>query len=275
MNQPTLDGVVERLEKLEAVNGRLRRECDRWRRGGLVATAGAVVLAIAGAGVAARIAPKLEANEFVLRDKAGKTRAALTIRPDGTPGFALFDADEKIRLSLDLGAKDNDSPGVNIYGVEGDLRSPGDPARRHPGAGFLRQAAQPAAVARHERGRRGRPEPLRRTGRAAGGPGDPARWRAWSGSLQPARAGRSFHRPRRGGRDLARPGPLTRMKNEGPVDAGQVGLFGNQGLIMWTLRPVPNSRFEELIGLLGYQPESGCSTMIGADKPGWAAVPGV
>jgi hypothetical protein len=142
MVQPTLDGVVERLEKLEEANSGLRRECSRWRRGGLIALAGAGVLAIAGAGAASRVAPILEANEFVLRDKDGKVRAALALRDkDGSPGLAFLDRKGQVRLSFDLSAGDDadadatapandkaktpprETPGVNIYDESGGLRA--------------------------------------------------------------------------------------------------------------------------------------------------------
>ncbi len=74
MIEPITDGIVERLGRLEAANGRLQQECRRWRRGSLAAAAVGVILGITGAGAAARIAPILEANEFVLRDKDGKAR---------------------------------------------------------------------------------------------------------------------------------------------------------------------------------------------------------
>jgi hypothetical protein len=142
MSESNDHGIVERLERLEAANAMLRRECGRWRCGGLAATALAGVLGIAGAGAAAKIAPMLEANEFVLRDKDGKTRAALTIREeDGAPGLAFFDRKGQVRLSFDLGSRDaedsaadakdksaprgrrGETPGVNIYDEAGGLRA--------------------------------------------------------------------------------------------------------------------------------------------------------
>jgi hypothetical protein len=141
MSEPINPGIVERLERLEAANGILRQECRRWRRGSLAAAAAVVVLGITGAGVAARIAPMLEANEFVLRDKDGKARAALTLRDkDGSPGLAFLDHKGQVRLSFDLGSRDpegsdadddkartrssmRETPGVNIYDKDGGLRA--------------------------------------------------------------------------------------------------------------------------------------------------------
>lgn len=111
-------GFAERLETLEQANNRLRTECRRWRRGGMVVLAGVGILALAGA---ARTWPTLEAKEFVLRDAEGVARAALALRPDGTPGLGFFDKQGQVRLSLELGL--NDAPGVNLYGQDGALRA--------------------------------------------------------------------------------------------------------------------------------------------------------
>ena len=135
MIEPRTDEFVERIERLEASNGLLQGECRRWRRGGLAMAAIGVVLGITGAAAASRVAPLLEANEFVLRDRDGKPRAALTVRDDGSPGLAFFDREGKVRLSFDLGsvdpakAKADDSagprepPGMNIYDEAGGLRA--------------------------------------------------------------------------------------------------------------------------------------------------------
>ncbi|WP_165246593.1 hypothetical protein [Paludisphaera soli] len=125
MSQRPVDAVVERLEQLEAATRRLELERRRWRIVGTALTVGVGLLVTAGA--AMRETPAtIEAGEFVLRDPEGKARAALTIRPDGTPGLAFYDAKERMRLSLDLGSKEQgggDTPGVNVYGEEGELRA--------------------------------------------------------------------------------------------------------------------------------------------------------
>jgi len=126
MIQRPADAVVDRLMELEAATRRLEQERRRWRIAGTALSLGLGLLVTAGA--AMRETPNtIEAGEFVLRDKDGKARAALTIRPDGTPGLAFYDAKEKMRLSIDLGAADDgidsDTPGVNVYGEEGELRA--------------------------------------------------------------------------------------------------------------------------------------------------------
>ncbi|QEH32941.1 hypothetical protein OJF2_14310 [Aquisphaera giovannonii] len=93
-------GTIEaRLEGLEEANRSLAAECRRWRRGGFVALAGLAVLAAAGANGLTKV---LEAEQFVLRDPAGRMRAALAIRPDGSPGLGLFDEKGRPRISMDV-----------------------------------------------------------------------------------------------------------------------------------------------------------------------------
>src|SRR4051812_33947683 len=64
-------------------------ECRRGKRAGAGVAAG-LALGVMG-GAALRPAETIEAGEFVLRDREGALRAALTLRPDGTPGLGLFD----------------------------------------------------------------------------------------------------------------------------------------------------------------------------------------
>ena len=125
MSLPTIEVVADRLAYLEAAASRLESERRRWRVAGMFALAGAGLIVALGA-AAIEVPPTVEAGEFILRDKEGRARAALTIRPDGTPGLALYDEKAVMRLSLDLGAKaehDSDTPGVNIYGDKGELKA--------------------------------------------------------------------------------------------------------------------------------------------------------
>jgi hypothetical protein len=100
--------VLRRLEQLEKSNEALSRSIRRMRLATLGAAASVGVLLLAGA---AAVAPCLEARNFVLRDVAGKMRAALAIRPDGTPGLGFFDESGRVRLSMDLGPT---GPAVNL-----------------------------------------------------------------------------------------------------------------------------------------------------------------
>jgi hypothetical protein len=100
--------VLRRLEQIEKSNEALSRSVRRIRFATLGAAAGLGVLLLAGA---AALTPCLEARNFVLRDESGKMRAALAIRPDGTPGLGFFDESGRVRLSMDLGPT---GPAVNL-----------------------------------------------------------------------------------------------------------------------------------------------------------------
>jgi len=111
--------VLERLEALELASRRLQSTHERWKRGsfGLL---GCVALLVMG-GAAVKNLSTLEGTEFVLRDKSNRMRAALAIRPDGTPGLGFFDEAGKVRLSLELSPQG--SPGVNLLGSNGALNA--------------------------------------------------------------------------------------------------------------------------------------------------------
>jgi hypothetical protein len=100
--------LLARLDRLERSNRSLARAVQRHRLGGLVGLAVLGVLFLTGA---VSIPETLEARHFVLRDQSGKMRAALGMRPDGTPGLAFFEKDGRVRLSLDLGP---DGPAVHL-----------------------------------------------------------------------------------------------------------------------------------------------------------------
>jgi hypothetical protein len=87
---PELAAVVARLEKVEQQNRKLKMV------GGMV-----LALAVAGLlmGQALPRARIVEAEEFVLKDGAGKVRAELVVDKDG-PGLALGDETGKARAGL-------------------------------------------------------------------------------------------------------------------------------------------------------------------------------
>lgn len=119
MNESALASLQERLDGLELEHRKLIRECRRWRRTGVGLLAGAVLLVLAGAKAASELST-VEAGHFVIRDGEGRMRAALGIRPDGTPGFGLFDEKGTPRLSFDLAL--GGAPGVNLYDSQGTLK---------------------------------------------------------------------------------------------------------------------------------------------------------
>ncbi|MFI5342135.1 MAG: hypothetical protein ACHQ7N_20145 [Candidatus Methylomirabilales bacterium] len=107
---PELVAVVARLEKVERQNRRLRG-------------AGIAVLVLAAAGLLmGQAMPKtriVEAEEFVLRDAAGKVRAMLGATKDWE-GLNLYDENDRVRVRLDLR---KDGPGLTLYEENGKVRA--------------------------------------------------------------------------------------------------------------------------------------------------------
>lgn len=120
MESRQIDALTDRLDRLEKTNQLLGRECRRWRRAGVGTLLGAIVLAVCGAKMADDD-KTVEASHFILRDDAGRMRAALGMRPDGTPGLGLFDLNGQVRLSFDLAS--SGTPGVNLYDRAGTLQA--------------------------------------------------------------------------------------------------------------------------------------------------------
>ncbi len=54
--------------------------------------------------------------------KDGSLQAAIAVRPDGSPGLGFFDAEGKVRLSLDLG-ENATAPGLSLYDRAGMMRA--------------------------------------------------------------------------------------------------------------------------------------------------------
>jgi hypothetical protein len=109
-----LESMESRLQRLEHANEALARRCRRWKQAAATALVGTLAVVITGA---ASLPGLIEASQFVLRDKAGRMRAALTIRPDGTPGLGFFDEGGRPRLSFDISPKGES--GVNIMDATG------------------------------------------------------------------------------------------------------------------------------------------------------------
>ncbi len=95
MNEPTMETLARRLDRVERENRRLKRA-------GVVALA--VIAAVVLMGQATgNVAKVVEAEKFVLRDADGKGRARLESLPSGLVRLALLDKDENIQSVLGVG----------------------------------------------------------------------------------------------------------------------------------------------------------------------------
>lgn len=119
MTEANVRELARRLEVLERINQQNERGYRRWKRRGIGLLGCALVVAVSGA--ADQKMTTIEAKEFLLRGEGGLMRASLAIRSDGTPGFAMFDKNGKVRLEIDLSPEDD--AGVNLHDSSGFLRA--------------------------------------------------------------------------------------------------------------------------------------------------------
>jgi len=99
--------ILARIDTLERVNRRLRR-------------AGACILLLVGAALlvgATRANRTLEAEEFILRNTAGKTRAWLTVSKDDDANLLLFDRNNNLRAVLQATDGATGGPRFILYGA--------------------------------------------------------------------------------------------------------------------------------------------------------------
>jgi hypothetical protein len=157
--------LIGRLSRLELQQAKLQRSNKHLRlmTGALMLLCGALFTMAETSSV---VPDTLEAQQFLLRDSAGKlrgamgvtsdgavglnledpagrTRVTVDLAADGTPGLDLYDQDGKIRATMALG--DDGDPGVGLYGAKGHLRTSLDvPAAKTPGLAFYKDDGKPA-----------------------------------------------------------------------------------------------------------------------------------
>ncbi|MBI2203520.1 MAG: hypothetical protein HYU41_06690 [Candidatus Rokubacteria bacterium] len=106
--------VVVRLEALEHRHRRLVRA-------GSVLLLGVVAVALIAQAPAPPPSRTVEAETFILRDRAGRARAALSVGIDDRPGLALADTRQKIRAWMTLSP--DGAPELRFYDADETLRS--------------------------------------------------------------------------------------------------------------------------------------------------------
>jgi hypothetical protein len=94
-----MDNLNDRVEQLQVDCLRLGNELRRWRRACVGALVAITSLLFMGAHFS-QIPKVVEAERFVLRDKAGKIRADLSISAEDLVGLVLFDREEKQRVGM-------------------------------------------------------------------------------------------------------------------------------------------------------------------------------
>lgn len=115
MNETLTRPLVQRLERVESENRRLKRI-------GVLAVLGLGALMLLGQATPSAITPAvpaakvIEAEKFVLRDPTGRERAELSVLADGSPTLGFVDPDGKPRALFGLGA--DGAPGLALLGPD-------------------------------------------------------------------------------------------------------------------------------------------------------------
>ncbi len=96
MNEPTMETLARRLDRVERENRRLKQA-------GVIALAVIAVVVLMGQATQGKVAKVIEAEKFVLRDADGKGRARLESLPSGLVRLVLLDKDENVQSVLGVG----------------------------------------------------------------------------------------------------------------------------------------------------------------------------
>jgi len=82
--------------------------------------AGGQLGSTAGASIIHAPQPRMAAQEILLIDAKGNTRASLNLSKTGDPSFSLYDHQGKLRTGLEI--SDDDGVGFKLFDVTGTLR---------------------------------------------------------------------------------------------------------------------------------------------------------
>ncbi len=93
MNEPTMDKLVQRLDRLERENRRLKRI-------GALVVVGIAAVVLMGQARLSKVAKVIEAEKFVLRDTSGQIGAILFTVDGGSPHLEFRDKKRNLRITL-------------------------------------------------------------------------------------------------------------------------------------------------------------------------------
>lgn len=110
MNEPVIEQMLRRLERLEKENRRIKRI-------GASALFGAIILVVMGQAGPSNVAKVIEAERFVVRDTSGSVSAVLGINPDRNMGLEIRDKNGKAGVALGMGS--NGNPALRLDGPDG------------------------------------------------------------------------------------------------------------------------------------------------------------
>lgn len=118
--------MTERELNLAAMGERLtclERENRRLKLGAMLFVVGISALAVMGQAPAPAPSPPrtIEAESFIVRDRSGQPRAALSVGTEDRPGLALADTRGKIRAWLSLGTEG--APELRLYDRDEAVRA--------------------------------------------------------------------------------------------------------------------------------------------------------
>jgi len=116
MNEPTMNNMVLRLDRLERENCWLKR---------IVALVliGFAAVVLMGQAKPSKVAKVIEAEKFVVRDMSGKVRASLATDSDSRPTLNFYDTKEKESMTMGfMGLTADGLPFLRLGGESGQGR---------------------------------------------------------------------------------------------------------------------------------------------------------
>ncbi len=109
MNEPTMETLARRLDRVERENRRLKQA-------GVVAVAVIVAVVLMGQATGGKVVEVVEAQRFLLRDSKGINRGGLQVMDDDRPILHL--ADENGLTRAELVVLSNNTPALYFYDYE-------------------------------------------------------------------------------------------------------------------------------------------------------------